>query len=85
MAYVDKATLLDNLMVEECVAEYMTKMEKKHECVRHLALQAPPQTSVVDISKACDHMNEAFTVEDARSLCTSLHAVHARFWPKFMH
>ena len=85
MAYLDKATLLDNFMVEECVAKYMTKMQKKHECVRHLALQAPPQTSVVEISNACDRMNEAFTIDDARGLCTSLHAVHAQFWPKFKH
>ena len=26
---------LDNIMVEECVAKYMTNAEKKHECVRH--------------------------------------------------
>jgi hypothetical protein len=76
---------LNNLMVEECTAEYMMKMEKKHECVRHLAFQALPHTSVADISQACDRMNEMFTIDDARALCTGLNAVHAQFWPKFMH
>jgi len=75
---------LNALMVEECTAKYMTKMEKKHECVRHLTFQALPNTSVSEISRACDRMNDMFTVEDARGLCTSLNAVHAQFWPKFM-
>jgi len=84
MATHGDATAIDSLMVEECTAEYMTKMEKKHECVRHLAFQAPTHASVTDLSQACDRMNEAFTVDDARSLCVALNAVHAQFWPKFM-
>lgn len=76
---------LNELMIEDCTAKYMTKMEKKHECVRHLTFQAPPATSVADISDACDRMNESFTVRDARELCTGLNAVHAAFWPRFMH
>jgi hypothetical protein len=84
MTFTPRNEELNNLMVEECTAKYMTKMEKKHECVRHLAFQALPHTSVSDISKACDRMNESFTVQDARALCTSLNAVHAQFWPKFM-
>lgn len=75
---------LNEYMVEECTAKYMTKMEKKHECVRHLALQAIPHASVADLSEACDRMNERFTVQDARELCVGLNAVHAAFWPRFM-
>ena len=85
MTLLPRNDRLNNLMVEECTAEYMTKMETKHECVRHIAFQALPHTSVSDISQACDRMNESFTVDDARGLCTALNAVHAQFWPKFMH
>lgn len=76
---------LNDFMVEECMSKYMSKMEKKYECVRHLAFQASPDTSVADISQACDQINHKFTVDDARELCTSLNAVHAQFWPRFVH
>jgi len=84
MTFAPRTYALDNLMVEECTAEYMMKMEKKHECVRHLAFQALPHTSVADISHTCDRINEVFTIDDARTLCVGLNAVHAQFWPKFM-
>ena len=74
---------VQSLMVEECVSEYMTKMEQRHECVRHLAFQAAPSTSVAQLSDVCDAMNRAFKVEDARELCVALNDVHARFWPRF--
>jgi len=62
----------DHLMVEECTAHWMAKMEKKHECVRHLAFMAPPDTSVAQLSQACDRMNQRFQVHDARELCEGL-------------
>ena len=74
---------LNHLMIEECAAEYMTKMNTKRECVRHLAFLAKPPTSVAQISQVCDAMNTQFTVEDARDLCTGLNAVHAQFWSRF--
>jgi hypothetical protein len=73
----------DHLMVEECTAHWMAKMEKKHECVRHLAFMAPPDTSVAQLSQACDRMNQRFQVHDARELCEGLNLVHAAFWPRF--
>jgi len=84
MMFVPREDALNSLMVEDCTAKYMSKMEKKQECVRHLAFQATPQTSVHDISRACDRMNDVFTVDDARGLCTALNAVHAEFWPRFI-
>jgi hypothetical protein len=74
---------LNNLMVQECVSEYMTKMENKHECVRHLAFQASVDSSVSQLSQACDLINQRFTKEDAIDLCTGLNKVHASFWPRF--
>lgn len=76
--------MYENLMVEECVGHYMAKMEKKHECVRHLAFMASPETSVSQLSDACDIMNQRFRLQDARELCTGLNAVHKQFWPRFM-
>ena len=78
------ASSLKEAMIVDCAASYMAKIENKDECVRHLAFQALPQTSVSEISKACERMNDVFTVKDARELCMGLNDVHASFWPRFM-
>lgn len=84
MALLPRTDAFEKLMIDECTAEWMTKMEKKHECVRHLAFMATPDTTVDQLSRACDAMNQRFKVQDARELCTGLNAAHAQFWPRFM-
>jgi len=76
-------TELRNLMVEECTAEWMEKMSKQQECVRHMAFMASDGTSVTDLSNHCKGMNQRFTVADARQLCEGLTDVHQQFWPRF--
>lgn len=65
------------------MADYMSKMSAKTECVRHLAFVAAPEASAAQISDACDRMNERFTVGAARELCMGLNDVHASFWARF--
>jgi len=84
MSFHSKTDALNSLMIEECTAEWMMKMDKKHECVRHMAFMAVPDVTVSQISQVCDNMNQKFRIEDARNLCTGLSSVHAHFWPRFM-
>jgi len=80
---MSRSSELRHLMVEECTADWMTKMNKKHECVRHMAFVAPAGTSVADLSAQCSAMNQNFLIEDARELCQGLSAVHEQFWQRF--
>jgi len=81
--FASRSDDLDHIMVEECAARYVAKMNNKTECVRHLAFVASPHASVRDLSGLCDRVNADFTVQGARELCLGLNAVHAAFWPRF--
>lgn len=74
---------LKDQMIEECIGEYMAKMQNKYECVRHMAFTAAEGTSVTDLSNQCDNMNTRFLRSDARDLCIGLTNVHSHFWPRF--
>jgi hypothetical protein len=74
----------DDHMIRYCTADYMKRMNDKQECIEHLAYVASPHSTVAQLSQACDALNERFSVDDARRLCTELSRVHAAFWPGLM-
>jgi hypothetical protein len=84
MAAAEAIQHADNHMIQDCTAQYMMKMNRKQECVKHLAYVADPQSTVAQLSHACDALNERFTVQDARRLCTDLAGAHAAFWSQLM-
>lgn len=81
---MDRGKSLDDVMIAKCVGDQMAKMSTHEECMWHLAVVAPKEATVDDLSRYCSGIGQVFSVSDATQLCTGLNGVHKNFWQRFM-
>jgi hypothetical protein len=77
--------LLDNVMIESCVAKKMSCMSNSKKCVEYLSYHANGDATVADLSRSCDQLNRKFKISDAEELCQNLNDTHKNFWSRFVN